>query len=55
LKKYKKIKESKVDDNFFATEIKFDHENPTTVWAVVEAQSPTDPSPAINIMLPEDY
>jgi hypothetical protein len=25
------------------------------VWAVVEAQSPTDPSPAINIMLPEDY
>jgi hypothetical protein len=25
------------------------------VWAVCEAQSPTDPSPAINIMLPEDY
>jgi len=25
------------------------------VWAVVEAQSPTDPTPAINIMLPEDY
>ena len=25
------------------------------LWAVCEAQSPTDPSPAINIMLPEDY
>ena len=25
------------------------------IWAVIEAQSPTDPSPAINIMLPEDY
>lgn len=25
------------------------------IWAVCEAQSPTDPSPAINIMLPEDY
>jgi len=25
------------------------------LWAVVEAQSPDDPSPAINIMLPEDY
>jgi uncharacterized protein YuzE len=25
------------------------------VWVAVEAQSPTDPSQAINIMLPEDY
>jgi len=25
------------------------------IWAVVEAQSPTDPSPAINLLLPEDY
>ena len=25
------------------------------VWVAIEAQSPTDPSPAINIMLPEDW
>lgn len=25
------------------------------LWAFIEAQSPDDPSPAINIMLPEDY
>ena len=26
-----------------------------TIWAVCEPTSPTDPAPAINIMLPEDY
>jgi len=26
-----------------------------TIWAFIEAQSMEDPSPAINIMLPEDY
>jgi len=52
---YRNIKRSKVNDNFFETEIMFDEIAPTKIWAVVEAQSPTDPSPAINVMLPSDY
>ena len=37
------------------TKAYFDDKTPTDVWIALEAQSPTDPSPAINILLPEDY
>ena len=40
--------------SFMEFVVKFSNKN-VKVWAVIEAQSPTDPSPAINIMLPEDY
>jgi hypothetical protein len=43
------------DDNMLTTKIYFDDKIPTDVWAVIEAQSPSDPSPALNIFLPVDY
>lgn len=49
------ITNAKADDTFFSTNIKFDGEKETEVWAVIEGQSPSDPTPAINIMLPQDY
>lgn len=33
----------------------FDTNSIVDVWVAIEAQSPTDLSPAINILLPEDY
>ena len=49
----------KTKDSFVEFEVIFlnDQEKPETVtiWAAIEAQSPTDPSPGINILLPEDY
>jgi len=42
-------------DNMIEVMMPFDDKIPTKIWAVIEAQSPTDPSPAMNIMLPEDY
>ena len=33
----------------------FTFTEPTKVWAIVEPQSPTDSSLAMNVMLPEDY
>lgn len=41
-------------DSFLKFNVKFGR-SVVEVWAVCEAQSPTDPSPAINILLPEDY
>lgn len=41
-------------DSFLKFQVKFGVKL-VEIWAVVEAQSPEDPSPAINIMLPEDY
>ena len=32
-----------------------EEEHPVKIWAVCEATSPTDPSPAINIFLPSEY
>ena len=53
---YKEIREGKnKDSNMLTAKIHFDENKPTEVWAIIEAQSPTDPSPAMNIMLPEDY
>lgn len=43
------------DDSMMTTKIYFDDKTPTDVWAVIEAQSPSDPSPAMTILLPEDY
>ena len=54
-----RLKASSTKDSFMEFEVLFqDHPNKHTkvkIWAVCEAQSPTDPSPAINVMLPEDY
>lgn len=51
-----KITESKQDDNMLCTKIAFyNSDEMVDVWAVVEGQSPDDPSPAMNVMLPEDY
>lgn len=51
-----KIHESKEQGNMLCTKIAFlGTEEPIDIWAVVEGQSPTDPSPAMNVMLPEDY
>ena len=48
-----------VKDSFMEFEVLFqDTPNKHTkvkIWAVCEAMSPTDPRPAINVMLPEDY
>lgn len=33
----------------------FDDKTPTEIWVAIEPQSPTDPSLAINLLLPEDY
>ena len=44
----------KANDSFIKFTVKFGGRN-ITVWAVCEATSPKDPSPRINIMLPEDY
>lgn len=52
---YKELRNSKPDGNFFATQINFSKDIPITVWAVIEAQSPTDPNPAMSLMLPEDW
>ena len=41
-------------DSLLCLTIKHD-DKPLKVWVAIEAQSPTDPSPAINILLPEDY
>ena len=41
-------------DSFLKFNVKFGR-SVVEVWAVVEPQSPADPSPAINIMLPSDY
>lgn len=51
-----KINESKEEGSMLCTQIAFlGSEDLTDVWAVVEPQSPDDPSPAMNVMLPEDY
>jgi hypothetical protein len=42
------------DTNMVTFKMKFG-QKVVELWAVIEAQSPTDSSPAINIMLPEDY
>jgi hypothetical protein len=52
---YSEIKHSKEKGNLLCAKIYFDDKTPTDVWAVVEAQSPDDPSPAMNVLLPEDY
>ena len=52
---YSEIKHSKEKGNMLCTKIYFDDKTPTDVWAVIEAQSPEDHSPAMNVMLPEDY
>jgi hypothetical protein len=43
----------KARDSFIKFHVIFDGKE-VELWAVCEAQSPSDPSPAINIMLPED-
>lgn len=43
------------NESLFTTKVYFDNKTPTIVWVAIEAQSPTDPSPALNCMLPEDY
>ena len=48
-----KGKIGKCDGNMATFPVIFDGKE-VTLWAVIEAQSPTDPTPAINIMLPED-
>jgi len=40
-------------DSFMEFSVRFGRKR-VKIWAVVEAQSPDDPSPAINVMLPED-
>jgi hypothetical protein len=53
---YSRIQDKKNQkDNMLTTKICFADTTMTDVWAVVEGTSPTDPSPAMNIMLPEDY
>lgn len=50
-------KENYKNETMFYLKIKaneLDEEN-TDIWVAIEAQSPTDPSPAINVMLPCDY
>ena len=51
---YNQIQKRK-DDNFLKAKVRFDKDKETEVWTVVEGISPTDPNPAMNIMLPEDY
>ena len=48
------VKAGKSDGNFMKFTVKFGQKN-VEVWSVIEATSPSDPSPAINIMLPSDY
>ena len=51
----KKIREdAPKDDTLFCTKVNFNNE-PTDIWLKIEGQSPTDPSPAMNIFLPEEY
>lgn len=45
----------KTTDTLLTTKVYFDDKTPTDVWVAIEGQSPSDPSPALNIMLPEDY
>jgi len=47
------VRAGKADGNFMTFTVRFGRKN-VEVWSVCEAQSPTDPSPAINIFLPED-
>ncbi len=49
-----KLTAKNAKDSFMAFTVKFSGKN-VTIWAVCEASSPTDPSPCISIMLPEDY
>jgi len=50
-----KILNDKTGDSLIYTQVAFNPNDHTDVWVAIEAQSPTDPSPAINIMLPQDY
>ena len=44
----------RTNDSFMKFTVKFSGKN-IVVWAVCEAQSPTDPSPSLTLLLPEDY
>ena len=52
------LKARSTSDNFMEFEVLFQNgpnkKEVVKIWAVCEAQSSKDPSPAINIMLPED-
>jgi len=50
----KKLKNKK-EDNLYYLQFNFDANGHTDVWVALEAQSPIDPSPAMNIMLPSDW
>lgn len=53
---YQKIRANKnPDDRLLYLQFNFDANGHTDVWVAIEAQSPDDPSPALNVMLPEDY
>ena len=48
-----RVEARKANSSFLKFKVYFSSEL-VELWAVCEAQSPTDPSPAINIMLPSD-
>jgi len=43
------------DDRLLYLQFNFDCKGHTDVWVAIEAQSPNDPSPALNVFLPEEY
>lgn len=42
-------------ESLLSIPIEFEKGKFTNVWAAIEAQSPSDSSPALNFLLPEDY
>lgn len=48
------LKHGKIDGNMSVFTVKLGREN-VTLWATIEARSPTNPEPIMTIMTPEDY
>jgi len=52
---YQKIlTEAKTKESFFATKVTINNKE-VDIWMGIEATSPSDPSPAMTIMMPEDW
>ena len=55
LKELKRKLQTQKPDSMYYLQFNFDAKTHTDVWVALEAQSPTNPSPALNVMLAEDY
>ena len=55
LKELRQKLQTQKPDSMYYLQFNFDAKTHTDVWVALEAQSPTDNSPGMNVMLSEDY